>query len=115
VERLRQVFGLALCSGLAVSAAFLFHNTRFSTFVPLLFIGVIGFLANKFGTWSGILGTIAVATIFAEFLFEPSFSLHITNSAGKSNLVWMVIGGIALSDLLGVPPSDTTHNSSRPA
>ena len=115
MEKLRQVFGLALCSGLAVSAAFLFHNTRLSAFIPLLFIGVVGFLANKFGTWIGILGTIAVAVVFAELLFEPSFSLHIADSAEKHNLVWLVIGGIALSDLLGVPPSNTTHNSSRPA
>jgi K+-sensing histidine kinase KdpD len=81
---------------------FVFHSTRFKDIVPCLFIPVIGLVAARFGTWSGIVGTIGSVLIFAEFLFAPVYSLRVTNSAQRNNLVWMVIGGFTLSEVLGV-------------
>jgi K+-sensing histidine kinase KdpD len=110
MARLRQTLGIVLCVASAMLAALAFHNTNFRAFVPLAFILVLGFLANKFGTWVGILSTIVTTMIFTQFLFGPEFSLHTTGSPEKNNLVWMVIAGIALSDILGVPPSSSTTN-----
>ncbi len=40
-----------------------------------------------FGSASGILGTIGAAIVFAELLFEPAFSLRVSDSVQRNNLV----------------------------
>jgi K+-sensing histidine kinase KdpD len=78
-----------------------FHASSFRVFFPFLFLAVVVLVAIRFGTLAGVLGTIAAAIIFAGFLFEPRLSLAVRDTAAKSNLIWMIIGGVAISDLLG--------------
>jgi K+-sensing histidine kinase KdpD len=66
-----------------------------------LFLGIIVLVAIRFGVLAGIFGTITAALIFAVFLFEPRLSLAVQDSVAKSNLIWMLVAGIAISELVG--------------
>ena len=79
--------------------------------MPFLFLAMVIFVAVHFGTLAGVVGTIAAALIFAGFLFEPRMSLAVRDSAAKSNLIWMIIAGIAASDLLGHSAKETSSNN----
>lgn len=98
---------------IAVTVGFVFHSNRFKDIVPFLFIPIIGLVAARFGTWSGVIGTIGCVLIFAGFLFAPLYSLRVTNSAQRNNLVWMVIGGFTLSEVLGVQTSTDSKATDR--
>jgi K+-sensing histidine kinase KdpD len=98
-----RIWATVACIAIAGLLAFVFHSSPLKEFIPFLFIPVIAF-TSRFGTWVGILGTIGSMAIFATFLFEPGFSLRVSNSVQRDNLVWMVIGGVALSEILGVQP-----------
>lgn len=102
---------------LAGVVEFAFNNSRFRDFVPFLFIPIIGLVAARFGTWVGIIGTIGCVLIFAEFLFAPVYSLRVSDFGQRNNLVWMVICGFTLSEVLGVQtPTDSksTDRKRRP-
>jgi len=103
MDLLRRTGATASCLAVAALLTFVFHNSLFKQFIPFLFVAVIGLVAIRFGTWPAILGTIGSTIIFAAFLFEPVFSVRVSNSVQRNNLVWMVIGGVALSEILGVP------------
>ena len=61
----RTVWGLLLCSALAVGSAYLFLNHPVSNFVPVLFVIVIVAVAARYGVMVGILGSIVHAAIGA--------------------------------------------------
>jgi K+-sensing histidine kinase KdpD len=99
--------GVAAC---AISAALLciaFRNSASNTALPLYFLAIILFIATRFGVLAGTLGTIFAEAIFAMFLFEPLYSVAVQNQAARDNLLWMFLGGLALSDLFGHHPTDT--------
>ena len=93
--------GAASCTIAAASLIPLFRTSSFRTFIPLVFLGIILLVAVRFGNVAGILGTVVAALIFAGFLFEPRLSLGVYDSAAKSNLIWMLIGGLCISELAG--------------
>lgn len=99
-----RIWATVACIAIAALLAFVFHSSPSKEFIPFLFIPVIALIASKCGTWVGILCTIGSTVIFATFLFEPGFSLRVSNFVERDNLVWMVIGGLALSEILGVQP-----------
>ncbi len=96
--------GTLSCIAVATILMLVFHNSSFKGYLPFLFIAVIALVASRFGTWSGVLGTIAATAIFAAFLFEPVYSVRVTSDVQRSNLIWMVIVGFTASELLGVQP-----------
>jgi K+-sensing histidine kinase KdpD len=96
--------GTALCLSAAGIAAFAFRSVPLKSFLPLLFLSVVLLVALRFGTAAGILGTIGAAIIFAEFLFDPMLSIRVSESSQRDHLVWMVIIGIAMSELIGIQP-----------
>jgi K+-sensing histidine kinase KdpD len=73
----------------------------FKTFLPFFFLGVIILIAIRFGNRAGIVGTLAAALVFATFLFEPTLSPLVEDTAARDHLIWMLLIGIILSDLLG--------------
>ncbi len=97
-----RIWATVGCIAIAALLALVFHSSPVKEFIPFLFIPVIALIASRFGTWVGILGTIGSMAIFATFLFEPGLSVQVSNSVQRDNLIWMVIGGIALSEILGV-------------
>jgi integral membrane sensor domain MASE1 len=99
-----RALGAGLCLAAAGFLTLVFRGSPLKGFLPFLFLGIIVFVAVRFGSASGILGTIGAAIVFAEFLFEPAFGLRVSDSVQRDNLVWMVIIGIAASEILGVQP-----------
>jgi integral membrane sensor domain MASE1 len=106
-----RVGSIVLCLAAAGLSALAFRVSPYKSFLPFVFLAIIVFVAARFGSTAGILGTIGAAIIFAEFLFAPTFSLRVTESVQRDNLVWMVIIGIAVSEILGVQPKSHTHSN----
>jgi len=102
--------GAGCCTVAAAGLTPVFSQTSFSSAAPLIFLLIIVLIAVRFGNFAGVLGTIAGALIFAIFLFEPRFSLLISDTSSRNHLIWMVIIGIILSDLLGAYSTRGTKN-----
>jgi K+-sensing histidine kinase KdpD len=86
---------------LAGLLAFLLRGTILENYLPFLFLGLVVAIAAIFGSTVGIPATMGAGVIFAAFLFDPVVSVRIGDVAQRSNLIWMTIGGISASELLG--------------
>jgi K+-sensing histidine kinase KdpD len=98
-----------MCTAAAGFVTLMFRDNSFKTILPVLFLAIIVFSAVRFGNVAGLLSTVFAATIFAAFLFEPTLSLGVKDSAQRSNLIWMIVGGLIMSELLGNPPQQRPH------
>ena len=96
----RTVWGLILCSILALGSAHLFSNYSARIFVPLLFVLVIVAAAARYGVMVGILGSIVSAIIFARLLYAPLHSILVEDQTARASLAWMILGGIAIPYLV---------------
>lgn len=96
----RTVWGLLLCSALAIGSAYLFLNHPVRNFVPVLFVIVIVAVAARYGVMVGILGSIVSAIIFARMLFSPLHSIQVDDATARASLAWMILGGIAIPYLV---------------
>jgi integral membrane sensor domain MASE1 len=101
-----RIGSIVLCLAAAGLSALAFRVSPYKSFLPLLFLPIIVFVAVRFGSAPGILGTIGAAALFAEFLFEPTSSWRVDDSVQRSNLIWMVIIGIAASEIGGARPKN---------
>jgi K+-sensing histidine kinase KdpD len=104
-----RLVATALCFAAAVLLTITFRGSSLKAYLPLFFLGIIIFMAAKFGSAAGIMSTVAAALLFAEFLFEPAFSMRVSDSVQRSNLLWMTIIGIAAAEIVGVRPHDPTE------
>jgi K+-sensing histidine kinase KdpD len=93
--------GAGCCAVAAAGLTPVITQTPFTSFAPLVFLVVIVFVAARFGNFAGMFGTLTAALVFAIFLFEPRFSLTIEDAAARNHLIWMVVIGLVISDLLG--------------
>ena len=91
--------GMICCTVTAAGLIPLFSTSSIKSFLPLLFLSIVVGVAYKFGRAAGVLGTVAAAWLFAWFLFEPA-GLSVGDPVAKSHLIWMLIIGIVVSDLL---------------
>ena len=98
---LDALIGMLLCGSGASLMALLFHRSGSVSLVPLWFLVVLLAVALRFGFLAGALGSVLAAAIFAEFLFQPYGSLSVESLPARSNLAWMVLGGLVFSYLLG--------------
>jgi K+-sensing histidine kinase KdpD len=96
----RTIWGLLLCSALAVGSGYLFSNHPYRVFLPILFVVVIVAVAVRYGVAVGILGSIISAVIFAHLLYAPLHSFHVIDSTARASLAWMILGGIAIPYLV---------------
>jgi integral membrane sensor domain MASE1 len=101
-----RVGSIVLCLAAAGLSAVAFRVSPYKSFLPLLFLAIIVFVAARFGSTAGILVTIGAAALFAEFLFEPTSSWRVDDSVQRGNLIWMVIIGIAASEIGGARPKN---------
>jgi K+-sensing histidine kinase KdpD len=98
-ERLQPVLGVALAVALGFASTYLFAGSGISHLLPLAFIAVLFALSRRYGMAVAIIGSLLCAFIFAHWLFEPTGNWHVEDFAARRNLVWMVLGTIALSYL----------------
>ena len=102
MSRLQSAFtGAGCCAVAAAGLSPVISQTHFTSFTPLIFLSVIFLVAARFGNFAGMIGTLAAALIFEIFLFEPRFSLLVDDPGARSHLIWMVVLGLIVSDLLG--------------
>src|SRR6266496_440916 len=62
-----RIGSIVLCLAAAGLSALAFRVSPYKSFLPLLFLAIIVFVAVRFGSTAGILGTIGAAAVFAEF------------------------------------------------
>ena len=105
LEWLYASLGALLCSGIAALLCIFLQSSSFKTALPICFLAVIAIVAVRFGTLAGTLGTLFAEGIYAVFLFEPFRSVAVQSQAGRNSLLWMFLGGLALSELLGNHPT----------
>lgn len=91
--------GMVCCTVVAALLIPLFGASSGKAFLPIPFLLIIVLVAFGFGRAAGILGTLAAAFLFAWFLYEPA-GLAVADPVAKSHLIWMLIIGVLLSDLL---------------
>ena len=96
--------GVILCTAASGFFSLLFHESAFKRYLPLLFISIILLIAIRFGTWAGVAGTLLSSVVFAMFLFAPQSSLIVSDLTARSNLIWMVVGGLILSYFFAATP-----------
>ncbi len=102
MSRLQSVsVGAGCCAIAAAALSPVVSQTPLASFAPLIFLIVIFLVAARFGNYAGMIGTIIAALIFELFLFEPRFSLLVSDAAARNHLIWMVVIGVVISDLLG--------------
>ena len=101
-----HVIALALALVAAVISAHAFAGTDASTAVPLWFIAVLCVLAWRYGFVAAAIGSLLCAFVFAHYMFDPTGSWHVEDVAARKNLLWMVVGALAISYLLTPPSSE---------
>jgi K+-sensing histidine kinase KdpD len=108
-EHLHPVVGIALAAALGFAAAYLFAGSGISNTVPLFFVAVLFALSRRYGMAVAVVGSLLCAFIFAHWLFAPTGNWHVDSFAARRNLLWMVLGTIALSYLFA--PSGSQKQS----
>lgn len=62
---------------------------------------VVALVALRCGVIAGVMGSAVGAFILAVFLYQPLGSPIIANKDARTNLSWLILGGLAFSYLLG--------------
>jgi K+-sensing histidine kinase KdpD len=100
--RLRNVvLGLLSSTSISLTLARLFRHVHGDDIIPLLFLVVIGLIAHFLGTLSAIVELISAGYVFATFLFAPLGSWTIMDESARTNLILMLLFGLAISYFYG--------------
>ena len=105
---LDTAIGTLLCASVALMLALLFHQTRLEVILPLVCLAVVVSVAARFGVATGVLGSVASALLLAYFVYAPEYSLRIVSRDARSELSWLLLGGISLSFLFTPRRSEPT-------
>jgi Kef-type K+ transport system membrane component KefB len=95
------MLGMVISAILAILATVVFGGRPSRVLVPTGFLIVIILVARLWGRLAGVLGTAIAALVFAFLLFNPVGSWIVNDDAARTNLGWMLLGGMALSYFLG--------------
>lgn len=93
--------GAGSCIVAAACLTRIFYLSSFKTTLPFVFLGIIVLVTMVFGRNAGVLGTLGAALIFASLLFEPRPSLAMEDPVAQTHLIWMIVIGVVVADLLG--------------
>lgn len=108
---LRVLIGATLALSASWAAAKLFAGSDAGKVVPLWFILVLYVLARRYGFVAGVIGSLLCTFMFAHFMFDPTGSWHVEDEAARRNLLWMVVGAVAVSYLLTPSHSEPNDGS----
>ena len=91
--------GTICCTVVAAGLIPLFNASSTKSFLPISFLLIIVLVAFWFGRAAGVFGTLTAAFLFAYYLFEPA-GLAVGDPVARDHLIWMLVLGIVISDLL---------------
>ena len=96
-----SAIGVLICGWTAALLSFIFHDLSSKAVVPIAFLFIVVLVSIRCGILSGVLGSAVAALIFATFLYAPLGSPQIASATARSNVAWLLLGGLAISYLLG--------------
>src|SRR5438309_1793196 len=96
--------GTGLCVVLALGLSFSFRHSSIKSMLPFLFLVVVIAETMRFGTFAGRLGTVCSTLIFATLLFFPLNSVAVERIDERRSLIWMLVIGVVVAELLPLPP-----------
>ena len=96
-----------VCGIAAALLSWVFKSSASRALVPLVCLVFIVLVAIRYGARSGIIGSILATIVFCFALFPPVGAVRVDDVTERSNVVWMLLGGISLSYLLS---SDDDEN-----
>ncbi len=112
----KMAAGFGICTLCAVAMVLFLRSLPFVTSLPFAFLLVVALVAHWFGTSSAILGLFAAATVFARFLFPPLGSFSITDAPARTNVVLMLLFGLAVAYFYGASnPDRGSHDDTAPS
>lgn len=98
--------GFVACAAAAgVITAFLRRSSGVES-LPLLFLVIVAVVAHRFGTSGAIVGLVSGGIVFAEFLFPPIGELRIDDDPARTNVVMMLLFGMAVAYFYGANKND---------
>ncbi len=97
---IRPLLGVLLCAAAAAVSVALFGRRPGSAWLPLVFLAVVFAIAVRVGALVGVVGTLAGILVFAYLLFPPLGRLAVEDAGARTNLGWMLLGGVVISFLL---------------
>ena len=109
------VLGFLTCTSIALMLTRFFPHAHGDDILPLLFLVVVGLVAHFLGTLSAIVGLVSASYVFATLLFAPLNSLTVKDESARTNLMLMMLFGLAISyfyggedspEDVGPPPED---------
>jgi len=106
ITLLDTVIGTLLCTSAAALLAALFASSSIRLSLPLVCLAIVLAVAARFGATTGILSSVFSAIVLAYFVFSPVHSLQVADTTARSNLGWLLLGGISLSFLFGPGPAE---------
>jgi K+-sensing histidine kinase KdpD len=98
---LKTLLGVLICAWSAALMSFIFQGRSSRFILPVVFLGIVFLVSNRYGVSAGLLGSAVAALIFATFLYAPVGSPLIADKTARSTLGWLVLGGLTISYLLG--------------
>ena len=106
INLLDTVIGTLICTSAAALLAALFASSSVRLALPLICLAIVLAVAARFGATTGILSSLLSAMLLAYFVFSPVHSLQVSDATARSNLGWLLLGGISLSFLFGPGPAE---------
>jgi K+-sensing histidine kinase KdpD len=103
--------GIMICAWSAALMSFVFHNRSAKVVVPIAFLAIVLLVSIRCGVLAGVLGSVVATLIFAVFLYAPLGSPQVSDKSARSNLAWLVLGGLTISYLLGSTPGGHEHHN----
>lgn len=94
--------GVVICAWTAALLSFFLHDGHHAKMTaPIMLLIVVALVALRCGVTAGVIGSAVGALILAIFLYQPLGSPLIDNKDARTNLSWLILGGLAFSYLLG--------------
>lgn len=98
---LKAGLGFLICTVTSLLITVLLRNSEAPDSVPLLFLVVVGLVAWFLGSWAAALGLLGSSLVFALFLFPPIGHLAVRAESARTNLLMMLLFGIAVAYFYG--------------
>jgi K+-sensing histidine kinase KdpD len=103
--------GVVVCAWTAALLSFFLHTGHEQRLIaPIMLLIVVALVALRCGVIAGVLGSAVGALILAVFLYQPLGSPTIANKDARTNLAWLILGGLAFSYLLGQRSGGSEHH-----